>query len=373
MQPVSQAPFRPVQVGVIGCGNISKKYLKHCRQFPILELQAVADLDPDRARHQAAEFKIPKACTVEELLADPTIELVINLTIPQAHVPVNLAILRAGKHAYCEKPFSLTVAEGRTVLAEAARHKLLVGCAPDTVLGGGIQTCRKLIDDGVLGKPVAASANFLCGGHESWHPNPEFYYKTGGGPLFDMGPYYLTSLITFLGPARKVVAMNRLTHANRTILSEPLKGQSIPVEVPTHLTGCIEFANGVLATITMSFDVIGHHLPRLEIYGADASISCPDPNNFDGEVKLRSRAEKAWQVIPLTHDSEVERGIGVADLAYAIRTGRKSRVSGEVALHVVEIMEAFHLSATTEKAIHLQTTCSQPAALPIGLARGTLD
>ncbi len=370
---MSSRSLHPVRVGIIGCGNISNQYFNSCKLFKILSIQAVADLDLKRAQEKAKEHGIPKACSVKEMLADPKIELILNLTIPQAHAEINLKTLRAGKHVYCEKPFSLTVADGKKVLNEAKKRKLLVGCAPDTVLGGGIQTCRKLIADGAIGQMVAAMANMLSPGHESWHPNPEFYYKKGGGPLFDMGPYYLSSLITFFGPAIKVSAMNRTTYPVRTITSEPFKGKKIKVEVPTHLTGSIEFANGALATVTMSFDITGHHIPCMEIYGSKGSISCPDPNNFKGEVQLRLRSDKQWNNIPLTHDGEVGRGIGLADMAYAIRSGRPHRASGELGLHVVEIMEAFHLSASQGKTIRLKTSCKQPAALPIGLARGTLN
>ncbi len=370
---MSKNPFLPVRVGMIGCGTISAAYFKHCKPFNILQIQAVADLDLKRAQEKAKEYNIPKACSVKEMLKDPEIELILNLTIPQAHVQVNLDALRAGKHVYSEKPFSLNVADGQKVLTEAKKRKLLVGCAPDTVLGGGIQSCRKLIDDGAIGQTVGATVKFLCSGPESWHPNPGFLYKHGGGPMFDMGPYYLSSLITFFGSAKKVSAMNRTTYPKRTIGSGPLKGKKIRVETPTYLSGVIEFSNGVLATVTMSFDAAFPYTPSLEVYGSKSSMVCPDPNNFNGEIQLWSQPEYKWSAVPLTHNGEVGRGIGLADMAYAIRSGRPHRANGELALHVVEIMEAFHISASKEKPVYLKTSCKRPASLPSGLEIGKLD
>jgi predicted dehydrogenase len=266
----SSAPFR---IGLVGCGAISNAYFKGLAPFSDLaQITACADLDLDRAAQKAAEHGVGKSYAVEDFLADPEIDAVLNLTIPAAHAELNLRALKAGKHAYCEKPFSLTYKEGLKVLNESKKRGLLVGCAPDTVLGGGIQTCRKLIDDGAIGRPIAFTANMLCHGHENWHPNPEFYYQTGGGPLFDMGPYYLTSLVMMLGPVKSVTALAKTTFAERLITSEPLRGKKIEVKTPTHLCGGLEFEQGAIGTVTMSFDVWTTHLPLLEIYGSEGSL-----------------------------------------------------------------------------------------------------
>jgi predicted dehydrogenase len=299
--------------------------------------------------------------------------MILNLTIPAAHAAVNQQILQAGKHAYCEKPFSLTYKEGLKTVKEAQKRKLRVGCAPDTVLGGGIQTCRKLIDDGAIGRPVAATANMVCRGHESWHPNPEFYYQPGGGPLFDMGPYYLSSLVTLLGSAKRVSATATTTFKERIISSQPLFGKKIKVQTPTHLCGLVEFGKGVVATVTMSFDVWKSNLPLLEIYGTEGSLQCPDPNGFGGEVLLWTQAKKEWESVPLTHNCDAGRGTGLAEMAEAIQQRRPHRASGEMGLHVVEMMESFLVSARAAKAITLKSTFRQPAALAAGLPLGKLS
>lgn len=364
----------PLRVGLVGCGSISNAYFKNLAPFSAYaQITACSDLDVGRAQAKAAEHGVAKACSVKELLADAEVDAVLNLTIPGAHVDVNLQALKAGKHAYCEKPFSLTYKDGLRVIAEAKKRKLRVGCAPDTVLGGGIQTCRKLIDDGVIGKPIAATANMLNHGHEGWHPSPEFYYKAGGGPLFDMGPYYLTSLVTMLGPVKSVSALAKATFKERTITSQPLQGKKIKVDVPTHLCGGLEFGGGVIATVTMSFDTWKHHLPMLEIYGTEGSIQCPDPNTFGGEVHVWTTKKREWEKVALTHNDQTGRGIGLADMAEAICERRPHRMSGELALHVVEVMEAFHVSARAGKKTPLKSTCRRPEPIPAGLPLGKLD
>lgn len=357
---------------MIGCGNISNAYFKGLAPFrEMAEIVACADMDLKRAEAKASEHGVAKFCSVKDLLADPAIEIVLNLTVPQAHAEINLLALKAGKHAYCEKPFSLNTREGLRVLKEAKARNLRVGCAPDTVLGGGIQSCRKLVEDAAIGTPIAAAINMAGHGHESWHPSPEFYYKPGGGPLFDMGPYYLTALLVMLGPASRVSASTKITFKKRTITSQPLLGQQIKVETPTHLTGTVEFENGAIATLTMSFDIWAHHLPMLEIYGTEGSLSCPDPNNFDGEVKLWQKETK-WTTVPLSHNDQTRRGIGLADMAQAIRQKRPHRMSGEMALHVVEIMEAFLKAGETGKSIKLKSSFKKPKPLAPGLALGEL-
>lgn len=363
----------PLRVGLIGCGAISDAYFTNMAPYAgYARIVACADLNPKQAAAKAEKHGVAKVCSVAELLADDEVDLVLNLTIPQAHVEINLAALRAGKHVYCEKPFSLTTAEGRKVLAEARKRGLCVGCAPDTVLGGGIQTCRKLIADGGIGKPLAATANMVCHGHESWHPSPAFYYHKGGGPLFDMGPYYLTALVTMLGAVKRVAGFSRISFKERVITSQPLHGRKIKVETPTHISGLLEFASGVQVTLTMSFDVWKHNLPLMEVYGTEGSLSCPDPNTFGGAVRVFRKGDADWSDVPLAFEDKMGRGYGVAEMAVAITKKRLCRASGELALHVVDIMESILRSGETGRAITLKTTCRQPAAIPAGLALGEL-
>ena len=357
----------PLRVGLIGCGNISDVYFKNAKLFSdCLEIVACASRTVAKAHAKAAEYGC-KGSTVEELLADPGIDIALNLTNPTAHTEVNLQALRAGKHVYCEKPFATIYRDGLKVAKEAAKRKLRVGSAPDTVLGGGIQTCRKLIDDGAIGKPIAATANLLNHGSEHWHPNPVFTYQPGGGPLFGSGPYYLGALATLLGPAKNISAFAKTSFKERLISSQPLKGKKIKVTTPTHLIGLVEYAQGTMATVTNSFDVWSHHSPLIEIYGTEGSLLCPDPNQFNGDVLLWTRKTQEWQKVPLTHDGDSGRILGLAEMVMAIHESRPHRASVEVALHVVEMMEAFHVSARTGKKIVLKSTCRQPRAMPVGL------
>jgi len=361
-----------VKIGVIGCGTISPAYFQGCKVFDILDVVACADIDVGRARARADEFGIA-ALSVEELLADPAIQIIVNLTIPKAHAKVNLAAIAAGKHVYCEKPLAITRADGQKTLAAAEKKGVRVGCAPDTFLGGGVQTCRKLIDDGLIGEPVAATAFMTCHGHESWHPDPAFYYQPGGGPMLDMGPYYLTALVYLIGPVRRVTGSARITFPERLITSQPHFGARIKVETATHVAGVMDFANGAVGTIITSFDIWAANLPRIEVYGSEGSLSVPDPNRFDGSVRLRRADVSDWSQIPLTHSADVGRGIGVADMAYALIYGRPHRASGELAYHILDVMHAFGDASQTGKHIDIQSTCLQPTALPLGLAPGKLD
>lgn len=364
----------PTKIGIIGCGNISGIYFKAGKTFQILDIVACADLDLERAKAKAEEHGIPDACTPEELLADPEIEIVVNLTIPNAHYSVCKAALEAGKHVHVEKPLSITREEGSELLEIARAKNLRVGCAPDTFLGAGLQTCRKLIDDGWIGEPIGATAFMLGHGHESWHPAPEFYYKAGGGPMFDMGPYYLTALVSLIGPLRRLTGSTRITFPERTITSKPLYGTRVTVDVPTHVAGVMDFANGAVGTIITSFDVWSHHLPLIEIYGTEGSLGVPDPNGFGGPVRVRGRRSKEWSEVPLTHGyAENSRGIGVADMAYAIRSGRRHRVSGELAYHVLEAMHGFHDASDSGTHYLMKSQCERPAALPTGLPEDELD
>ncbi len=362
-----------MNIGILGCGNISNAYFGGAKPFSNLNVVACADLDVDRAKAKAAEHGVPKAYSVDEILADPEVELIVNLTIPAVHAPLNKQILEAGKHAYVEKPFGLNLAEAKEVVSLAESKGLRVGCAPDTFLGGGIQTARKALDTLELGKPVSATAFLQCPGHESWHPAPEFYYQKGGGPMLDMGPYYFTALVNLLGPAKRISALTAMPRSQRTITSEPLNGKVMDVEIPTHYSGTVEFVNGALATAVMSFDVIGHHLPPIEVHSLDGSITVPDPNGFDGKVELKKRGEKEWSEVEQTHTGEVGRSFGVADMAAAIAADRPHRASGALATHVLEILLGFERSSESGGVYEMTTTCERPAALPSGLKPGEVD
>lgn len=365
--------MKKVKIGIIGCGNISGIYLEKSQTFPILEVAACADLIMERAQAQGAKYGVP-AVSVEELLADPEIEIVVNLTTPQAHYPVALQALRAGKSVYNEKPLTVRRDEAQEILALAKQKGLRVGCAPDTFLGAGLQTCRQVIDSGMIGQPVAATAFMLCHGHESWHPDPEFYYKVGGGPLFDMGPYYLTALIHLLGPVKRVTGSVQTSFARRVITSEPKRGQVIEVETPTHIVGVLDFEVGCVGNLITSFDVWRHSLPTIEIYGSEGTLRVPDPNTFGGVVEVWKPGMEAWQTIPYTHGySENWRSLGVADLAHALRSGRSHRASGDLAYHVLDIMHAIHEASTEGQHIALASQCQRPAAFPLNLEPGVLD
>lgn len=366
--------MQPVKVGIVGCGNISGIYLKNGRMLESIEIVACADLVLERARARAEEYGIPKACTVDELLADPEIEIVVNLTVPKAHAEVALKAVQAGKHVYNEKPLTVEREDGRRLLEEAEKRGVLVGGAPDTFMGAGLQTCRKLIDDGWIGRPVAATAFMLSRGHESWHPDPEFYYQRGGGPMFDMGPYYLTALVSLIGPIKRVTGSTQTTFSERLITSKPKYGQTITVNTPTHIAGVMDFACGAVGTIVTSFDVWGGNVPCIEIYGTEGTLSVPDPNGFGGPVRIRRAGSHEWSDVPHTHIyAENARGLGVADMAYALRSGRPHRASGEMAYHVLDVMHAFHDASDTGSHVQIQSTCERPAPLPMGLRPGRLD
>jgi len=363
---------KPVKLGIVGCGNISETYCKNAQKLEALDPVACADLVPERAKAKAQEFNIPKVCTTEELLADPEIQIVLDLTVPKAHAEVALAAIAAGKSVYNEKPLAVTRKDGAKILEAAKAKKVLVGCAPDTFMGAGIQTCRKLIDDGWIGEPVGATAFFTCRGHELWHPDPEFYYEAGGGPLLDMGPYYTTALIALMGPVRRVTGSTAASFPQRTITSQPKYGKVIDVEVPTHTVGVLDFAGGGTAVMMATFDVWAAELPRIEIYGTRGTLSVPDPNGFGGPVRVWLKGE--WKEVPLTHGyPEESRGLGVADMACALRSGRPHRANGDMAYHVLDVMEAIDDASREGKHVELKSTCQKPAPVPMNLLPGTLD
>jgi predicted dehydrogenase len=362
-----------VGIGIVGCGNISEAYLKAASSFPILDIRGVADIRREAAEARARQFGL-QARSVDELLQDPSVEIIVNLTIPVAHVEVGLKALEAGKHVHSEKPLGTSAAEARTLLDEAGKRGLRIGCAPDTFLGGSHQTCRKLVDEGVIGRPVAGSAFFMCPGHERWHPSPAFYYAEGGGPMFDMGPYYITALVNLIGPVARVSGVATRARSERVITSEPLRGTSIQVKVATHVAGTLEFVSGATVSIAMSFDVPKHRHGPIELYGTEASLIVPDPNRFGGTIDI-ARAGQDWSELPTEHpyaDGNY-RIIGAADLAHAVRDGRPHRASGELALHVLEVMEAFLISSDRGVHVTIETRPERPAMLPIGLRPGSLD
>jgi predicted dehydrogenase len=334
----------PLRIGIIGCGRISGQYLWMASRLPGLHVLACADLDVERAKAKAEEFQIARGCSVEELLADKRIELVLNLTIPAAHYPVAMQCLSAGKHVYCEKPLGISREEGRRILDEARRRNLRVGCAPDTFLGSGVQTARKLIDDGAIGRPLAFTAAMMCRGHESWHPSPEFYYQPGGGPMFDMGPYYLTALLNLLGPVKRLSAFASIALPERTITSEPLRGQTFTVHTPDHIAGTIEFENGCIGTLMTSFAtmhaVIDSNQP-IVIYGESGTLRVPDPNGFDGPIHLRGADDADWREVQPMFPTGYGRGIGAADMADALRSGGPIRAGGEQGMAVLDLMAGF--------------------------------
>jgi predicted dehydrogenase len=362
----------PTKIGVIGCGNICGIYFANSKVFEAIDIVACADLAEDRASAKAQEFGC-RHMTVDQVLSDPEIEVILNLTIPKAHAEVALAALEAGKSVYNEKPLAITRKDGTKMLDIAKEKGLRVGCAPDTFMGGGIQTCIKLINDGTIGAPAGATAFMTGHGPEGWHPDPEFFYKVGGGPMFDMGPYYITALIAMLGPVKRVTGSTRISSPERTVTSEPKKGTKIRVDIPTHIAGLMDFESGAVGTIITSFDVWAAELPCIEVYGTDGTLSVPDPNTFGGPVRMFKPGE-GWAEVALTHGySENSRGLGLTDMACALHSGRAHRANGEMAYHVLDIMHAFHDSSDLGKHIKLESTCVKPQPLPIGLIHGILD
>ena len=366
--------MEPVKVGLVGCGFISGIYLENSKIFQSFDVVACSDLIHERSKGRAEEFDIPKVCSTAEIMEDPEVEIVLNLTTPDGHYMVAKQAIEHGKSVYNEKPLAIELDDGKELIDSAKEAGVLIGGAPDTFLGGGIQTCRKLIDDGWIGEPIGATAFMTCHGHESWHPDPEFYYKKGGGPMFDMGPYYLTALVNLLGPVKQVKASTKITFPERTITSEPKYGTKITVDVPTHVVGIMDFHGGATGTIITSFDVWGAQLPRIEVYGTLGSLSVPDPNTFGGPVQLYLPGYNEWRDVPLSHGYTFNsRGLGVADMANALRSGRHHRANGDLTYHVLETMHAFHTASINEKTVKIKSKVRQPSPLPIGLIKGYID
>lgn len=360
---------QPLRVGLIGCGDISKVYLENATNFDQFEVVACADRVRSRADAAAAANKGVRAINVDELLDDDAIECVLNLTPPAAHADVTLSALSAGKHVYTEKPLAIALEDGRRILEEAGARSLRVGAAPDTFLGAGIQTCREAISLGWIGAPVAGEAFMLNHGHEHWHPNVDFYYQPGGGPVFDMGPYYLSALNFLLGPVAEVSAMTSRAFEKRSVHAAGRGGERIPVQVATHASASLRYTSGPVITLVMSFDAWAHELPWIELHGTEGSMSLPDPNFFSGPVRLKRYDKMAWRDLPDTHANAFNaRGLGLADLADAIRSDRPHRANGEVAFHVLETMHAIDRSAETRTHVAVTTQPQRQTPLKRGLA-----
>jgi predicted dehydrogenase len=351
-----------VGIGVIGAGVISTQYLENMTRFPDLEVLFVADIDLDRATAQAERHGVPRSGTVEELLASDDVEIVVNLTIPAAHVPVGLDILDAGKHVWAEKPFALDREGGQQLLERASSRGLRVASAPDTVLGAGLQTAFRALDAGRIGAPVTARAVFRSRGPEPWHPNPDFYYQPGGGPLLDMGPYYLTALVQALGPVARVSGTSSRARATRVIGSGPRQGVELPVEVDTQTFGLLEFAEGATAQVEFSFDSAYPYTPVLEVLGSDGAMTLPDPNGFGGDTEIvRFDDDDTTEAVS---DDQPGRGTGVLELARAIRAGVPERASGRLAAHVLDVMLSLGEAATSGTRVEVRSTVERSPRMP---------
>ncbi|SMB84384.1 Gfo/Idh/MocA family protein [Deinococcus hopiensis] len=351
------------KIGIIGTGNISAAYLRVARELGLFEVRAVTDLDLDLARARAVEYGT-QAAPRDELLADPEITAVVNLTPPAAHAEVSMEVLRAGKHVYSEKPLAIEREDGLAILREATGRGLRVGCAPDTFLGAGFQTARELLDAGAIGRPVAATAFMMGSGPESWHPNPAFFFQRGAGPLFDMGPYYLTALVHLLGPVQRVSGSGIRALEERVAGHESRRGERISVNTPTHVTAQLTFEGGQAATFISSFDAHASELPRMELYGTEGTLSLPDPNTFGGPVRLRRRGAEEWETVELKRPFQTNaRGIGLADMLSAIAHGTSHRASGDLAFHILDIMHTTLEASAVERTLTLSSSVQRPEAL----------
>lgn len=365
-----------LKIGMVGVGDISGIYLENLtNMFKEIELVAVCDIVKEKAKKAKEKYNVPKIYdTMYELFADEEIDIVLNLTRPYEHYEVSNQALLHGKNVYSEKPLAASFDEAKKLVALAEEKGLMIGGAPDTFLGAGIQTCRKIIEDGIIGEPVGGAAFMICRGHETWHPDPEFYYKNGGGPMLDMGPYYVTAFVNLLGGVKSVTGIAKTTFPQRTITSEPLSGTVINVDVPTYVTGMMEFDSGVAATLFTTFDVVSNSQARFEIYGSRGTLVVPDPNMFSGEIKVLHQLDGEYKEMPLMFDYKTNsRGLGLADMAKALETGRTPRESYKQTLHVLEIMETFMTSSKERKTIDLETKFEKQPPMKINPIKGILD
>lgn len=372
--------MKQLGVGIIGCGNISSAYLRLAPMYAALEMKAVADLNMEAATERAAEFGVD-ARSVDDLLASDDIDVVVNLTIPDAHFAVTRSILEAGKHAYTEKPIVLTLEEGEVLRKLAEEKGLRIGSAPDTFLGGAHQLARQAIDDGRVGTVTAGTAHVMSRGMEHWHPNPDFFFKPGAGPILDIGPYYVTNLLQLLGPVKRVGALTSSAFEYRQITSQPRAGEKIKVETPTNIHALLEFAQGATITLSTSWDVHAHRHGHMELYGTDGSLFLPDPNFFGGDVEFGGPDGEITTLEPWDHPFGVPnqddgranyRVAGLADMATALAEDRPHRCSLELALHAVDVMTAALKSGETGEFITLSTYCSRPKPLDPAAARALL-
>ena len=357
-------------VGIIGCGNISTSYLSLGPLFKALDMRAVADINMDAAKARAEEFGV-RAETVEDLLAADDIDVIVNLTIPAAHYEVSRKILEAGKHAYSEKPIVLTLAEGEELRRLANEKGLRVGSAPDTFLGGAHQQARALIDEGAVGKIIGGTCHVMGHGMEGWHPNPDFFFQPGGGPVLDMGPYYVTNLIQLIGPVKSVVSIANTTFAERTIANGERLGEKVQVNTPTDIQALLEFTNGATVTLGASWDVWANRHANMELYGETGSLFVPDPNFFGGLVEKSGESSEIEAVEAWDHpfgvanqdDRANYRCAGLADMATAIAEGRKHRCDIDVAVHAVDVLTGILRAGEERRFVDMATTCERPAAL----------
>lgn len=354
----------PVGVGFIGAGNISKQYLDNLTSFPDVKVHVIADLFEDLAATRAAEYGIETSGGVDAALNHPDVEIIVNLTIPAAHVEVATAAVRAGKHVWTEKPFSLDRESGLGLLEEARAAGVRLGCAPDTFLGAGIQTALRLINDGAIGTPLTALTRFQSPGPESWHPNPAFLFAEGAGPLFDMAPYYLTTLVQAFGSIAKVAAVGSKAFETRTVGSGPKEGEVFDVEVPTYVSAIAQFESGASSHSVFSFEAPKADVGVVQISGTEGIISLPDPNNFDGDIKLCKLGEEDWTVIPSEGPAN-GRGMGVLDMARSIRAGIPHRVQGELAYHVLDAMVSINESVSTGAFVDVLSSAPASAPVPV--------
>ena len=370
---VPTSPVLPLRLGLIGCGTVSEPYLRNLTAASQVRVVACADLVGERAEARAAEFGIERACTREQLLADPEIDLVVNLTVPSAHHEVTMAALAAGKHVWTEKPLGVDREQGAEVLRQAAERGLQVGCAPDTVLGAGLQTCRLLIDLQLIGEPLAGAACFMTRGPETWHPDPAFLYQPGAGPLLDVGIYYVSALVNLLGPVRRVTALGRKLYPERTIGSGPRAGEVFSVGTDTYVACILQFAAGALVTLVATFGIWGADLPKLQLHGSEGVLDVPDPNTFGGPITANLHAdEQGWRELPLAYDHPDHcrncRGLGVTEMAEAIAAGREPRASGTIAYHVLDVIQCVFESAAAGGHVEVTSTCERPSPLPVSSA-----